>query len=80
MEDERAIDRCYRQMYRGMIDRDRAALEQVLDDCFVLVHMTGLRQGKEAFIRAVESGTLAYYRPTISSASSRCERTAMRPS
>ena len=48
-------------MYRGMIAKDRDALSAVLDDCFVLVHMTGMRQHKEAFIRAVEDGTLNYY-------------------
>ena len=52
---------CYRQMYRGMIEKDRAVLSEVLDDSFVLVHMTGMRQSKAAFIQAVEDGTLNYY-------------------
>lgn len=52
---------CYQKMYRGMIDKDRNTLLEVLNDSFVLVHMTGMRQSKEAFIRAVEDGTLNYY-------------------
>ena len=48
-------------MYRGMIGKDRNTLSAVLDDSFVLVHMTGMRQSKEAFIHAVEDGTLNYY-------------------
>lgn len=60
MSKEQVAD-CYRQMYRGMIDKDRSILSEVLDDGFVLIHMTGMRQSKEAFIRAVEDGTLNYF-------------------
>ena len=55
------IEECYRQMYQGMIVKDREILSRVLDNDFVLVHMTGMRQSKEAFIRAVEDGTLNYF-------------------
>ena len=44
-----------------MIDKDREILSRILDDSFVLMHMTGMRQFKEAFIRAVEDGTLNYF-------------------
>ena len=60
MIDRTEIEDCYRQMYRGMIDKDRSILDEVLDESFVLVHMTGMRQEKGAFIRAVENGTLNY--------------------
>ena len=61
MNDKEKIENCYRQMYLGMIQKDRNVLSEVLDDSFVLVHMTGMRQSKAAFIRAVEDGTLNYY-------------------
>ena len=61
MSDQGAIENCYRRMYRGMVDKDRRILSEVLEDSFVLVHMTGMRQDREAFIRAVEDGTLNYY-------------------
>ncbi|MCH5142662.1 MAG: nuclear transport factor 2 family protein [Clostridiales bacterium] len=51
----------YRAMYRAMIEKDGAALAKLLDDSFALVHMTGMRQNKQAFIRAVENGTLNYF-------------------
>ena len=38
------VEDCYRQMYQGMIDKDREILSAVLDDSFVLIHMTGMRQ------------------------------------
>lgn len=61
MTDKEKAENCYRIMYKGMIDKDRTLLSQVLDESFVLVHMTGMRQSKAAFIRAVEDGTLNYY-------------------
>ena len=61
MSDKGQVEACYRQMYRDMVEKDRGLLSEVLGDTFVLVHMTGMRQSKEAFIRAVENGTLNYY-------------------
>lgn len=61
MSDQETIESCYRRMYRGMVDKDHGILLEVLEDSFVLVHMTGMRQDKESFIRAVEDGTLNYY-------------------
>ena len=61
MGDAEKLEACYRQLYRGMIDKDGALLSEVLDDSFVLAHMTGMRQSKAAFIRAVEDGTLNYF-------------------
>ena len=48
------------KMYRAMIDKDIPALSEVLDASFVLVHMTGMRQPKAAFLKAVADGTLNY--------------------
>lgn len=61
MNDREKIENCYRQMYQGMIEKERGLLLDVLDDSFVLVHMTGMRQSRKAFIQAVEDGTLNYY-------------------
>ena len=61
MNDKGLIENCYRQMYRGMVEKDCSILSEVLDDSFVLVHMTGMRQAKEVFIRAVEDGILNYF-------------------
>lgn len=61
MNDKENIENRYRRMYRGMVEKDSGILSDVLDDSFVLVHMTGMRQSKAEFIRAVEDGTLNYY-------------------
>ena len=55
-----ACQATYQEMYRAMIAKDLPALSQVLDERFVLVHMTGMRQGKAAFLQAVADGTLNY--------------------
>ena len=51
----------YRTMYRAMIEKNGTTLGALLDKSFVLVHMTGMRQNKQAFICAVENGTLNYF-------------------
>ena len=61
MGEEEKIINCYQEMYRGMVGKDRAVLDKALDDSFILVHMTGMRQSKDAFISAVEDGTLNYF-------------------
>ena len=59
--DEQLIRVVYVKMYEGMIAKDETTLREVLDDGFVLVHMTGLRQSREEFINDVLDGTLNYY-------------------
>jgi ketosteroid isomerase-like protein len=59
--DEQLIRDVYTWMYEGMIAKDASILREVLDDSFVLVHMTGMRQPKEAFIKAVLNGMLNYF-------------------
>ena len=59
--EQEKIENCYREMYDGMVRKDGRLLSEVLDDSFVLIHMTGMRQSKEVFIRSVEDGTLNYY-------------------
>lgn len=59
--DEQLIRDVYIKMYEGMITKNEATLREALDDSFVLVHMTGMRQSREEFINAVLNGTLNYY-------------------
>lgn len=59
--DAQIIHAMYHSMYRFMIERDVVRLAELLDDSFVLVHMTGRRQGKQEFLQCVADGTLAYY-------------------
>ncbi len=60
MSDREQCRTAYIEMYRAMIAKDIPALSAVLDDSFALVHMTGMRQAKAAFLKAVENGILNY--------------------
>ena len=61
MTDKEQIIQLYKEMYTAMVNKDRAELERVHDDSFVLVHMTGMRQPKEVYINSIMDGTLNYY-------------------
>ncbi len=61
MEEKEQAAECYRIMYQGMVEKSRPLMEHSLDVNFVLVHMTGLRQDREEYIRAIEHGVLNYY-------------------
>lgn len=61
LTDKEQIARCYDDMYHAMIAKDTAALGTLLDDGFVLVHMTGMRQPKTEYLRYIAQSTLNYY-------------------
>lgn len=61
MTDKEQIIQLYREMYTAMVNKDRAGLERVHDDSFVLIHMTGMRQPKDIYISSIMDGTLNYY-------------------
>lgn len=61
MSDEEELKSLYQEMYQAMISKDAKTLDQILDNSFELVHMTGMHQSKQAFIDAVTDGTLNYY-------------------
>ncbi len=61
MTDTEQIQEQYRNMYDAMIRKDADALSNILDDSFILIHMTGMRQPKAVFIQSVLDGVLNYY-------------------
>lgn len=61
MNDKEQLTGLYKDMYTAMISKDSTGLDAVFDEGFVLVHMTGMRQTKPAFIASVMDGTLNYY-------------------
>ena len=61
MNEQDEIKKCYAIMYQAMIQKNGHILEDILDDTFELVHMTGMSQSKNDFIQAVLNGTLNYY-------------------
>lgn len=61
MSDKEEIIACYKAMYDGEIRKDIQYLRQVLDESYVLVHMTGTRMNRQEYFDAILDGTLNYY-------------------
>ena len=62
MTDEREIIReMYRQYWRYMIDKDADGLRRLMAKDYYLMHMTGVRQSAEVFLRGLLDGTFNYY-------------------
>lgn len=61
MDDKQQIIELYYQMYRAMVEKDTVTLDSIHADEFVLIHMTDMRQSKQAYIQAIANGTLNYY-------------------
>lgn len=61
MDDKEQIIALYHQMYQAMVEKDTVTLDDLHAPEFVLVHMTGMCQPKQAYIHAIADGTLNYY-------------------
>jgi hypothetical protein len=61
MNDKEMLNQLYEDMYTAMVKKDEAELLRIHDDSFVLAHMTGMKQDKTTYVRAIMDGTLNYY-------------------
>lgn len=61
MSDAQQIEQLYHKMYEAMIAKNEEELNRVHDDAFLLIHMTGMKQDKQSYIRAIMNGTLNYF-------------------
>ncbi|MBQ3347691.1 MAG: nuclear transport factor 2 family protein [Synergistaceae bacterium] len=55
------LQEIYSDMYRYMIAKDVSQLGNLLDDSFILVHMTGMKQTKKEYLTSIQNGTLNYF-------------------
>lgn len=55
------IENIYKLMYEAMINKNDKILSEILDESFILIHMSGMKQTKEEFIQAVKDNKLNYY-------------------
>jgi len=61
LTDEEICAQLYRDLCSASMRKDAAGIAAVLADDYALVHMTGMRQSKRAYIDAVCDGALNYY-------------------
>ena len=59
--DRETIEELYREYWRCMIKKDVDGLRSMMtDDCYLL-HMTGMKQSAELFLKGLMDGTFNYY-------------------
>lgn len=61
MNDMEKISEIYRKYWEYMIRKDAEGLRSIMSEDYYLMHMTGVRQSAEVFIRGLIDGTFNYY-------------------
>jgi ketosteroid isomerase-like protein len=62
MTDDRAeIEQLYRRYWRCMIEKDVDGLRAMMAKDYCLMHMTGVKQSADEFLRGLSRGTFNYY-------------------
>ena len=64
--EEKHLKGLYTVMYKAMIAKDTTMLGEMMADNSALIHMTGMRQRRREYLRAIADGTLNYYSCTDS--------------
>ena len=61
MDDVEWISGLYREYWRCMIAKDADGLHSMMTDDYYLLHMTGVKQSAETFLKGLQDGTFRYY-------------------
>lgn len=59
--DEEIICDLYCDYWRYMIEKDAEGLRSIMSDDYYLMHMTGVRQSRDEFLKGLLGGTFNYY-------------------
>jgi ketosteroid isomerase-like protein len=61
-EDKQKIQSVYQRIDNAMVNKDTETLEKILDDNYVLVHITGYHQPKQEWLEQIENEQMKYYK------------------
>ena len=61
MSDKEFIREMYRTYWKYMIEKDADGLRSLMAENYNLMHMTGVRQSREEFIKGLLGGTFNYF-------------------
>ena len=61
MDDAEWIRDLYRKYWQYMIEKNADGLRSLMTDDYTLLHMTGVKQSAEAFLKGLLDGTFNYY-------------------
>jgi ketosteroid isomerase-like protein len=62
IEDKQKILAVYQRIDDAMVNKDTESLDSILDDDYVLVHMTGIHQGKQEWLEQIENEQMKYFK------------------
>ena len=62
---EKEVLDCFVQYQQALIDKNKVKLNELMDNDYVLTHMSGKKQTKGEFIEEVMDGTLNYFKSEI---------------
>ncbi len=60
-DDREAIEELYREYWRCMVKKDVNGLRSMMTDDYYLLHMTGVKQSAEAFLKGLLDRTFNYF-------------------
>ena len=61
MDDAERIRELYREYWRFMIAKDADSLRGMMTEDYTLLHMTGVKQSAETFLKGLLDGTFQYF-------------------
>jgi ketosteroid isomerase-like protein len=61
-EDKQKIITVFQQIDEAMINKDTETLEKILDNDYVLVHITGYRQSRQEWFEQIENEEMKYFK------------------
>ena len=61
MDDTKLIRELYREYWRGMIAKDTDGLRGMMTEDYTLLHMTGVKQSAETFLKGLLDGVFNYF-------------------
>jgi ketosteroid isomerase-like protein len=61
-EDKQKILAVYHRIDDAMVNKETETLDNILDDDYVLVHMTGYQQSKQEWLEQIENEEMKYFK------------------
>lgn len=61
-EDKQKILAIYQRIDDAMVNKDTETLDNILDNDYILVHMSGYRQSKQEWLEQIENEEMRYFK------------------
>lgn len=61
-DDQQKILAVYQRIDEAMVNKDTESLEHILDENYILEHMSGYRQSKQEWLNQIENEQMRYFK------------------